>query len=531
MTVRSKDFINSYREKTSSSEESTKSRKLCWRKNKEILDYRLINRTTRVDMSLQSKGTYFPDDPSNRRDLHSGQSIVSVEVLRTSSETIVFHNVGNPARANIKPSLGYRKDGDGDGNSQFMRCQNSVGGESHLAIQTSGHGAAKENHRLDDGAYLMVCILVVIDLKYMCFLTSLTDRAGEAIKQTLISYELRVNGAASLTIWEAMLKHLVNKSESDPLKKYLVKYEGVRISGYALCKVVVQPDSVDAWVRLLLFPRCTLQVYRPKNRQELKSILDGSALGSFGQGESDFIEEGATGNTNIKQSLRNVADEHFTTAVKVLSSSGVAPYCDDTIKALEAKHPYKPPHPCLASHFLSLPLWFEGTTYVGCIMWRGVCYCHISLKVSGGAEAILHSVNRVLSEYHNDGSFAMLTVDFSNAFNLVDRSALLHEIKDSWKLLLHAWYLDDGTVIGDSEEVARVLNIIKLREGLFPVNIQRPSSGVKLLGEAVSRDADLISGLAMRRAVNAVDLMSLLPQLHDPQSELLFVGNRYLKEP
>ncbi|GJZ39757.1 hypothetical protein Tco_0586320 [Tanacetum coccineum] len=91
----------------------------------------------------------------------------------------------------------------------------------------------------------------------------------------------------------------------------------------------------------------------------------------------------------------------------------------------------------------------------------------------------------------------MLTVDFSIAFNLVDKSVLLHEqgyplrpllfalildsllhkIKDSCKLLLHAWYLDD----------------------------------------------DFISGLAMRRAENAVDLMGLLPQLHDPQSELLLL--------
>ncbi|GKB30930.1 hypothetical protein Tco_0870331 [Tanacetum coccineum] len=43
-----------------------------------------------------------------------------------------------------------------------------------------------------------------------------------------------------------------------------------------------------------------------------------------------------------------------------------------------------------------------------------------------------------------------------------------------------------------------------------------PSSGTKLLGGAVSRDANLISGLAMRRAMNAVDLMTLLPHLHDP---------------
>ena len=49
--------------------------------------------------------------------------------------------------------------------------------------------------------------------------------------------------------------------------------------------------------------------------------------------------------------------------------------------------------------------------------------------VRGGAEAILHSVNRVVSERHNDGSLAMLMVDFSNAFNLVDRSALLREVR------------------------------------------------------------------------------------------------------
>lgn len=34
--------------------------------------------------------------------------------------------------------------------------QNSTGEESHLAIETSGHGALMENHWLDDGAYLMV---------------------------------------------------------------------------------------------------------------------------------------------------------------------------------------------------------------------------------------------------------------------------------------------------------------------------------------------------------------------------------------
>ncbi|GKE36208.1 putative reverse transcriptase domain-containing protein [Tanacetum coccineum] len=422
----------------------------------------------------------------------------------------------------------------------------------------------------------------------------------------------------------------------------------------------------------------------------------------FGQGGGDFLEEGATGNTNIKQCLRKVADGHFTATVKVLSSSSVALYCDDTIKALKAKHPYKPPPSMPSITFSEPPLVAEIDSVFSCIksfpkstscgrdglraqhildalcgegyatatdllkvitsvvnlwlagrcppilaefvafaplmpllkpdseirpiavgtIWRRLV-SKVAMKgvgkemskylsdfqfgvgVSGGAKAILHSVNRVLSEYHNDGSLAMLTVDFLNAFNLVDRSALLHEvrvkcpsislwvdflygqasrlyighthiwcairvqqgdplgpllfalilhpllhkIKDSCKLLFHAWYLDDGTVIGYSKEVARVLDIIKvsgpglglelnikkieifwpscngmkLRKGLFLIDIRRPSLGVKLLGGTVSRYADFISGLAMRRAANAVDLMGLFQQLHDPQSELLLL--------
>ncbi|MCI50113.1 hypothetical protein A2U01_0071357, partial [Trifolium medium] len=45
--------------------------------------------------------------------------------------------------------------------------------------------------------------------------------------------------------------------------------------------------------------------------------------------------------------------------------------------------------------------------------------------------------------------------------------------------------------------------------------------GVKLLGGAVSRDKSFIEGVAMKRTVGAVELMHLLPQLKDPQSELL----------
>ncbi|KAL6502820.1 hypothetical protein OROHE_023988 [Orobanche hederae] len=148
-----------------------------------------------------------------------------------------------------------------------------------------------------------------------------------------------------------------------------------------------------------------------------------------------------------------------------------------------------------------------------------------------------------------DGKAIAQTIRSEIAAEVRRLSETYGQIRDSCKLLLHAWYLDDGTVIGDVEEVARVLDVIgvagpslglqlnikktelfwpscdgrKLRNGLFPVSIGRPLLGVKLLGGAASIDAGFIRGLAMKRAVNAVDLMSLLPQLCDPQSELLLL--------
>ena len=40
--------------------------------------------------------------------------------------------------------------------------------------------------------------------------------------------------------------------------------------------------------------------------------------------------------------------------------------------------------------------------------------------VSSGIEVVLHSTNMVLSERHNNESLSMLTVDFSNAFKIMD---------------------------------------------------------------------------------------------------------------
>ncbi|KAL6533604.1 hypothetical protein OROHE_013437 [Orobanche hederae] len=225
--------------------------------------------------------------------------------------------------------------------------------------------------------------------------------------------------------------------------------------------------------------------------------------------------------------------------------------------------------------------------------------------VSGGAEAILHAVNRYISKHYADASLTMLIVDFTNAFNLVDQTTMLLEVRklcpsiSPWveylygqstrlyvgdyyiysstgvqqgdplgpllfALVLHqliakvnkqctlslqAWYLDDGTIIGDTVEVAKALTIVQTEgpglglimnikkieifwpscdgreviDGMFPSGISRPGDGVKLLSDAVSLDDRFVKGLAVKRAEKAVDLMQVLSKLRDPQSELLLL--------
>nr|GEX39957.1 hypothetical protein [Tanacetum cinerariifolium] len=62
--------------------------------------------------------------------------------------------------------------------------------------------------------------------------------------------------------------------------------------------------------------------------------------------------------------------------------------------------------------------------------------------VSGGGEVILHAVNRLIEDRGDDVGISMLLVDFKNALNLVDRE------------------LDDGTIIGDTLVVGKVLELI-----------------------------------------------------------------------
>ena len=109
---------------------------------------------------------------------------------------------------------------------------------------------------------------------------------------------------------------------------------------------------------------------------------------------------------------------------------------------------------------------------------------------------------------------------------------LVCKIRASFDLCLHAWYLDDGTIIGDTLVVGKVLDLIMVDGpsfglhlnvdktevfwptedprsrlvGVFPPNIARPLRGVKLLGGPVSADSDFSSELVVKRVDKNIEL-------------------------
>nr|GEU71803.1 putative reverse transcriptase domain-containing protein [Tanacetum cinerariifolium] len=222
----------------------------------------------------------------------------------------------------------------------------------------------------------------------------------------------------------------------------------------------------------------------------VKSMLDRSGSVPLSQGGGDFLEEGTTGNTNIRQCLRKVANVHFTAAMKVLSFSGVAPYCDDTIKALEANHPYKPPLSMSRNTFSEPLLVADIDSVVGRIKsFPKAGRCPPML-----VEFVASTPLTPLLKQDNGQGDPLRPLLFALVLH-----PPVHKIRDSCKPLLHAVYLDDETIIGDSEEVVRVLDIIK---DVF---------GCEASWGAISRDAYFINEMDLRRATNVVDLMSLVP--------------------
>ncbi|OIW21868.1 hypothetical protein TanjilG_13737 [Lupinus angustifolius] len=167
---------------------------------------------------------------------HPGTTIVTDSVTSDGLTTFIENKLGGKHH---RFKRGYKNVID-----EAIRL-NSIGEESHLAIETSGHGALKENHWLDDGAYLMVKILNKLASERASGMSGgskvLTDLM-EGLQEAAFAVEVRLKisqnhpdlkGGSFREYGEAVLKHLENVIGSDPsLQKAPVNYEGVRVSGY-----------------------------------------------------------------------------------------------------------------------------------------------------------------------------------------------------------------------------------------------------------------------------------------------------------
>nr|GEW65927.1 hypothetical protein [Tanacetum cinerariifolium] len=219
-------------------------------------------------------------------------------------------------------------------------------------------------------------------------------------------------------------------------------------------------------------------------------------------------------------SKKKICDGHYIAPVRVLSSSGVAPYNDATLEDLKTKHHFKPP-PSLGEYIASAPL----TPLVK--PGGGIRHIAFGVGVAGGSEAILHFMNRLIEAFGDDVGLSMLLVDFKNAFNLVDRegdplgpllfSLVLHplicKIRDSFSLSLHAWYLDDGTIVGDTMVVGKVLELITEDGPVCGLHLNVDKTKVFWPKEDPRS----------RLAAKTIGLMDVIAKINDPQCELLLL--------
>ncbi|MBQ6614405.1 MAG: phosphomannomutase/phosphoglucomutase [Clostridia bacterium] len=122
---------------------------------------------------------------------------------------------------------------------------NSEGGDSQLAIETSGHGALKENYFLDDGAYLVTKLLIELarGKKFGYKLESLIETLEEPVeseefRMTILLDDFKDYGKMVLSDLEEYAK---TKDGWDIVPN---NYEGVRVN--------VDKENGDGWFLLRL---------------------------------------------------------------------------------------------------------------------------------------------------------------------------------------------------------------------------------------------------------------------------------------
>ena len=59
----------------------------------------------------------------------------------------------------------------------------------------------------------------------------------------------------------------------------------------------------------------------------------------------------------------------------------------------------------------------------------------VGVGMKNGADAVIHSVQRLVAENQHKKDYGMLKVDFSNAFNILAREKMILEVKENFPIL------------------------------------------------------------------------------------------------
>jgi phosphomannomutase len=122
---------------------------------------------------------------------------------------------------------------------------NKAGQDSWIAIETSGHAAMKENHFLDDGAYLVSKLLIELAKSRLAgkFLTDLIANLQEPVESTELRIKIDADDFQSVgnRVIEQMQTFASNQTDWEVVPN---NYEGVRVS--------CMSEHEDGWFLLRL---------------------------------------------------------------------------------------------------------------------------------------------------------------------------------------------------------------------------------------------------------------------------------------
>nr|GEV52001.1 hypothetical protein [Tanacetum cinerariifolium] len=367
----------------------------------------------------------------------------------------------------------------------------------------------------------------------------------------------------------------------------------------ALDKVICKPDDISCWVSLLVLPLYLLKTFDPRSNLECKSAnkrqrqeeSSTNAIRSWGvPGGSLQLELKAKHPFKSATSLPNTPiDHHHLIASQDVVLDRIKSFprvnlflggkCPMMLDEYIASAPLTPlVKPSSGIHPIAVgTVWRRLISKVSAIMIGHSLDGYLDglqfgVGVPRGGEAILHAVNRFVEDRGDDVGLSMLLVDFQNAFNLVDSTTMLEEVRlrcpaiSRWVEFCyssparlyygeHSLWSCQGVQHGDPlgpllfslvlhPLICQVLELImedgphcdlhlnvdktelfspkedprSRLEGVFPPNISRPLYGVKLLGGPVTVDLDFSSALVMKRVSKTIGLLDAVAKINDPQS-------------